>query len=112
MDYLTNYYKNLCEQLQEKINLLEAGLKKAKTGTAEEKQKELARQKARRELKLGLASRAGLRAGQLQGKDVQKSGKFQLMSDTAHQSARDLLGNIEELEAETNPTSHVTPSQY
>lgn len=24
MNYLTNYYKNLCEQLQEKINILEA----------------------------------------------------------------------------------------
>lgn len=24
MDYLTNYYKNLCEQLQEKLNILEA----------------------------------------------------------------------------------------
>lgn len=24
MNYLTNYYKNLCEQLQEKVNLLEA----------------------------------------------------------------------------------------
>ena len=24
MNYLTNYYKNLCEQLQEKINMLEA----------------------------------------------------------------------------------------
>jgi hypothetical protein len=26
MDYLTNYYKNLCEQLQEKLNVLEAQL--------------------------------------------------------------------------------------
>ena len=29
MDYLTNYYKTLCEQLQEKLNLLEAGYQKA-----------------------------------------------------------------------------------
>jgi hypothetical protein len=29
MNYLTNYYKNLCEDLQAKINLLEAGLKQA-----------------------------------------------------------------------------------
>jgi len=28
MQYLTNYYKNLCEQLQEKINLIEAELSK------------------------------------------------------------------------------------
>ena len=26
MNYLTNYYKNLCEELQQKINLLEARL--------------------------------------------------------------------------------------
>lgn len=26
MDYLTNYYKNICEQLQEKLNILEAQL--------------------------------------------------------------------------------------
>jgi len=28
MDYLSNYYKNLCEELQEKINLIEAELSK------------------------------------------------------------------------------------
>ena len=27
MNYLTNYYKNLCEQLQEKINILEAEIR-------------------------------------------------------------------------------------
>lgn len=36
MNYLTTYYKNLCEDLQAKIDLLEAGLKKAmKTGDPE-----------------------------------------------------------------------------
>lgn len=30
MDYLTNYYKNLCEQLQEKLNILEGQLKEGK----------------------------------------------------------------------------------
>jgi hypothetical protein len=29
MNYLTNYYKNLCEQLQEKLNILEAQYNKA-----------------------------------------------------------------------------------
>ena len=29
MNYLTNYYKNLCEQLQEKINILEANIRSA-----------------------------------------------------------------------------------
>jgi hypothetical protein len=29
MQYLTNYYKNLCEQLQEQINILEANIRSA-----------------------------------------------------------------------------------
>ncbi len=29
MNYLTNYYKNLCEQLQEQINILEANIRSA-----------------------------------------------------------------------------------
>jgi hypothetical protein len=29
MNYLTNYYKNLCEQLQERINVLEANIRSA-----------------------------------------------------------------------------------
>jgi hypothetical protein len=46
MDYLTNYYKNLSEQLQEKLNLLEAGYGKAlRSGNKEKMEKELARQK-------------------------------------------------------------------
>lgn len=46
MDYLTNYYKNLCEQLQEKINILEAGYAKAiRSGDKEKMEKELARQR-------------------------------------------------------------------
>jgi hypothetical protein len=46
MNYLTNYYKNLCEQLQEKINILEAGYAKAiLSGNKEKMEKELARQR-------------------------------------------------------------------
>lgn len=49
MDYLTRYYKNLCEQLQEKINILEAGYTKAiRSGDREKMEKELLRQKALR----------------------------------------------------------------
>ena len=48
MDYLTNYYKNLCEDLQTKINLLEAGLKKAQaSGDPELLAKEKAKAKHR-----------------------------------------------------------------
>ena len=47
MDYLTNYYKNLSEQLQEQINLIEAGLKKAlSSGNPELMKKELAKRLA------------------------------------------------------------------
>ena len=46
MNYLTNYYKNLCEQLQERINILEAGYAKAiRSGNREKMEKELARQR-------------------------------------------------------------------
>lgn len=46
MNYLTNYYKNLCEQLQERINILEAGYAKAiRSGDREKMEKELARQR-------------------------------------------------------------------
>ena len=49
MDYQAQYYKNLCEQLQGRINLLEAGLKKAlKTGNPELMTKELAKRLARK----------------------------------------------------------------
>jgi uncharacterized protein with von Willebrand factor type A (vWA) domain len=47
MHYLANYYKNLCEQLQEKINILEAGYSKAiRSGDREQMEKELLKQKA------------------------------------------------------------------
>lgn len=50
MDYMTNYYKNLSEQLQEQINLIEAGLKKAlSSGNPELMKKELAKRRARKD---------------------------------------------------------------
>ena len=36
MNYLTNYYKNLCEQLQEKVNILEAQIKQNNIPTKEQ----------------------------------------------------------------------------
>ena len=99
MNYLTNYYKNLCEQLQARVYILEAGLRKAmESGDAAIMRKELARQKARRQLKQDLGTRAGLRAQQLQTRDPDKAGLFQGKSDEAKASARELLGNIEEIE--------------
>ncbi len=99
MDYLTNYYKNLCEELQARVYILEAGLRKAmKSGDAAIMRREAARQKARRQSKLDLAGRAGLRAQQLQTRDPDKAGLFQGKSDEAKASARELLGNVEEIE--------------
>lgn len=48
MDYLTKYYKNLSEQLQEQVNLLEAGLKRAlRSGNQEVLDKEFDKTVAR-----------------------------------------------------------------
>ncbi len=56
MDYLSNYYKNLCEQLQDRINILEAGLQKAlDTGDPELLKKEFEKGKARKERKISAA---------------------------------------------------------
>jgi hypothetical protein len=56
MDYLSNYYKNLCEQLQDRINILEAGLNKAlETGDRERLYKEFLKGKARKERKISAA---------------------------------------------------------
>jgi hypothetical protein len=57
MNYTTQYYKNLCENLQLEIMLLEAGLKKAlKSGNPKLMKKELAK---RRERSARLKSEAG-----------------------------------------------------
>ena len=57
MNYTTQYYKNLCENLQLEIMLLEAGLKKAlKSGNPKLMKKELAK---RRERSNRLKSEAG-----------------------------------------------------
>jgi hypothetical protein len=50
MNYTTQYYKNLCENLQLEIMLLEAGLKKAlKSGNPRLMKKELAKRRERSE---------------------------------------------------------------
>ena len=45
MNYLTTYYKNLCEDLEQRINILEAGLKQAlRSNDSEKIKKEMGRQ--------------------------------------------------------------------
>ena len=51
MNYLTNYYKNLCEQLEYKVSILEAGLKQALRSNEPEKiKKEMLRQGHREDI--------------------------------------------------------------
>jgi hypothetical protein len=120
MHYLTNYYKNLCEQLQEKVSILEAqlneaGLKAAmKSGDPEELKKQLAIQKARKENKLESAKVSGLRAIGAQTRDLKQSGIFQRQANAEHASALDLGSNIEEIQMQLalDPSMNVTPSHY
>jgi hypothetical protein len=71
MDYLTNYYKNLCEQLQEKLNLLEAGYQKAlRSKNPEQMKKEAYRQAYRARRK-----NIGQNPGQ-EEPDLDEKGKY------------------------------------
>ena len=70
MDNLTLYYKDLCEQLQYKLNLLEAGMKRAmQSGSPEQIRKEVLKKQVkkqdlrRRGEMAGEASFQALRAG-------------------------------------------------
>ena len=106
MHYLTNYYKNLCEQLQEKVNILESGLKAAlKSGDKEKMEQELGRQRARHALKSEVA-RKGLPPGMEsydeldpEVKAAKKSGVRYPESNqyAAQQSMSDLRQNMEAL---------------
>lgn len=99
MNYITNYYKNLCEQLQEKVNLLEAGLKAAmKSGDPTKLKQQAIRQGVRQQLKQQLAGRANLRAQQLLKTNPDKAGIFALKGEEAAKSARELGANVEEIE--------------
>jgi hypothetical protein len=92
-------YKNLCEQLQAKIDLLEAGLKAAmKSGDPAILKKEAIRQGVRQKLKQQLSGRANLRAQQLLTTNPNKAGIFASKGEEAAQSARALGANIEEIE--------------
>jgi hypothetical protein len=54
MNYLTNYYKNLCEDLEQRINILEAGLKQAlRSNNTQKINKEMRRQGNREDIAQG-----------------------------------------------------------
>lgn len=122
MNYLTNYYKNLCEQLQERINILEAGYAEAmRSGNPELAKKELLK---RTERQKGLKTKAaGLRqkAVEVQTKKPEATGKFDIAASAAESSAEELQPGIEQLGhylgveyphislPKINYTGHVTP---
>jgi hypothetical protein len=59
MNYLTNYYKNLCEDLEQRINILEAGLKQALRSNNQERiNKEMLRQGTREDIAQGEYNKA------------------------------------------------------
>jgi len=119
MNYLTQYYKNLCEQLQEKINILEmqlneAGLKTAlKTKNPELLAKEEMKAGERRERYFGQAVEAGkkMQAAQRKyGASSPEAGKMAMQHELKHEQARKMISNLvkiekasEEAEAEQIP---------
>lgn len=108
-------YKNLCEQLQAKVDLFEAGLKAAmKSGDPTKLKQEAIRQGVRQQLKQQLAGRANLRAQQLLKTNPNKAGIFASKGEEAAQSARELGANVEEIEMQLgieNPEMYKTTKQ-
>lgn len=99
MDYVTNYYKNLCEELQSKIDLIEAGFERAlRTISSERREKELMRQEVRRNAKLRSAARHNRRAEELLRRNPSQAGKHAKKGETDMESARKHAENIEEIE--------------
>jgi len=98
MNYLTNYYKNICEQLQQRVDLLEAGLKKAmKTGDTELLKKEALKQGAKWDrLKAEAAKHRaeGLRATRRFGPTSQESGAHHWQAMTKDTQAAEIMKNL------------------
>lgn len=112
MDYVTKYYKNLCEELQSRIDLLEAGLKKAmKSGNRQRMEKELARQKFRKKAHQEQATKhAGI------SPRSPRYAAHQLAAETHRAQAASLGPNIEDLAMQLDyeyplAKSRVTPSE-
>ena len=102
MNYLTNYYKNLCEDLQHQIDLLEAGLKNAiRTKNPELIKKEKAKAEARRERELEAGTEAGgkmIEAQRKHGASSSQAGTHALSWHTHHATARKMDKNIHSLD--------------
>lgn len=119
MNYLTNYYKNLCEQLQAKINIIEmqlneAGLKKAlKTGDPELLRRAEATTSARRENYLNMAIEAGQKlrnAERRYGAGSPETGPHALEAEIRHQQSREMISNLNKIEKAKE--RNLTPNAY
>jgi hypothetical protein len=104
MNYLTNYYKNLCQELQEQINLLEAGLKKAmRSGKPELLKKEALKQGAKWDrLKAEAAKHRaeGLKATRRFGPTSQESGAHHWQAMTKDTQAAEIMKNLINIDQE------------
>jgi hypothetical protein len=102
MNYLTQYYKNLCEQLQEKVDLLEAGLKTAlRTGDSARLEREKLKAQAREERGLEAVEAAGRRTSQAVQTYGASSNEAALAYDQqnrAHTSRLQVISNITDIE--------------
>lgn len=103
MNYLTNYYKNLCEELEQRIQLLEAGLKKAlKTEDPELIKKEKLKQKTRLKKHETLGTEAGIRsqaAIREKGPMSKVAAYYARKAETHAHQARGVRANIKKLDA-------------
>ena len=109
MDYLTNYYKNLCEQLQKQVNLLEAGLKKAmKSGDPDLLHREALKQGARWDrLKAQAAHHRGegMKASRKYGPTSRESGSHHMQAMTADTQAEKVMQNLINIDQELDVKS-------
>ena len=102
MNYLTQYYKNLCEQLQERIDLLEAGLKTAlRTKDQALLRKEQLKAQAREERGLEAVEAAGRRtseAVQTYGASSNEAALAYDQQNRADTSRQQVISNITDIE--------------
>lgn len=115
MDYLTKYYKHLCEQLQEKLNIIEmqlneAGVKKAMK-TPSLVQKEILKGEARRQRTQEEMEDTDVSGAiQTYGASSQEAGKAMEAQDTLSRKIGKIDKNLNALEDVANKV-HTTGSQ-
>lgn len=117
MNYLTNYYKNLCEQLQEKLNILEtqlneSGVKQAlRTENPQQVTKEILKGYARRKRAQNDMEAIDL-AGTMQrhGASSKEAGRAKASQDKLETKIRNIDLNLNSLE--DADLRNLTPNAY